>query len=101
MDGRKEMQVKHDLRQFHSVHLADITTAIMVKMGSSAAAVTALLNTVINLLSSELYVIVFSLDFSKAFDTIRHSSLQLAFLTISTTGWLTSSTTTPTTPYFN
>jgi len=26
MEGRTEMQVKHDLRQFHSVHLADIIT---------------------------------------------------------------------------
>jgi len=33
-----------------------------------------LLNTLTNLLSSEPYVII-SLDFSKAFDTVRHSSL--------------------------
>jgi len=39
------------------------------------AAIIALLNALINLLSSEPYVIVISLDFPKAFDTVRHSSL--------------------------
>jgi len=39
------------------------------------AAIISLLHSVINLLSSESYVIVISLDFSKAFDTVRHSSL--------------------------
>jgi len=34
-----------------------------------------LLNTVINLLSTETYVIVLSFDFSKAFDTVRRSTL--------------------------
>ena len=41
-------------------------------------------------LSSELYVIVISLDFSKAFDTVRHSSLlhKLAQLNIYIYNWL-------------
>ena len=43
--------------------------------GSTTAAIIYLLNTVINLLHSEPFVIVISLDFSKAFDTVRHSSL--------------------------
>ena len=43
--------------------------------GSTTAAIISLLNTIINLLSTEPYVIVISLDFSKAFDTVRHSSL--------------------------
>ena len=45
--------------------------------GSTTAATISLLHSVINLLSSEPYVIVISnsLDFSKAFDTVRHSSL--------------------------
>ena len=43
--------------------------------GSTTAAIISLLNTIINLLSSEPYVVVISLDFSKAFDTVRHSSL--------------------------
>ena len=43
--------------------------------GSTTAAIISLLHSVINLLSSEPYVIVISLDFSKAFDTVRHSSL--------------------------
>jgi len=34
-----------------------------------------LLNTLTNLLSSKPYVIVISLDFSKAFNTVHHSSL--------------------------
>ena len=38
-------------------------------------AIIALLKTITDLLSSEPYVIVISLDFSKAFDTVRHSSL--------------------------
>jgi len=43
--------------------------------GSTTTAIITLLNTVISLLSSELYVIVISLDFSNAFDTVRQSSL--------------------------
>jgi hypothetical protein len=43
--------------------------------GSTTAAIISLLNTIINLLSTEPYVIVISLDFSKAFDTVRHSAL--------------------------
>jgi len=40
--------------------------------GSTTAAIVHLLDSVINLLETEPYVIVISLDFSKAFDTIRH-----------------------------
>lgn len=47
--------------------------------GSTTAAIIYLLNSVINLLASEPYVIVISLDFSKAFDTVRHSSLLQKF----------------------
>ena len=43
--------------------------------GSTTAAIITLLDTVIDLLSANPYVIVVSLDFSKAFDTIRHSTL--------------------------
>ena len=43
--------------------------------GSTTAAIVHLLDSVINLLETEPYVIVVSLDFSKAFDTVRHSSL--------------------------
>ena len=43
--------------------------------GSTTAAIIHLLNAVINMLSNEPYVIVISLDFSKAFDTVRHSTL--------------------------
>ena len=48
-------------------------------MGSTAAAIIYLLNMVINMLSIEPYVIVISLDFSKAFDMIRHSMLLQKF----------------------
>jgi len=43
--------------------------------GSTTAAIIHLLHTVINLLETEPYVIVMSLDFSRAFDTVRHSTL--------------------------
>jgi hypothetical protein len=43
--------------------------------GSTTAAVIALLHTVESMLSSSDYVHVFSFDFSKAFDTVRHSTL--------------------------
>jgi len=43
--------------------------------GSPAAAIISLLHTVTSMLLSNPYVIVISLDFSKAFDTVRHSTL--------------------------
>ena len=43
--------------------------------GSPAAAIISLLDTVTTMLLSNPYVIVISLDFSKAFDTVRHSTL--------------------------
>ena len=47
--------------------------------GSTTAAVIAILQTVTNLLSDHPYVIVISLDFSKAFDTVRHTTLLQKF----------------------
>jgi hypothetical protein len=43
--------------------------------GSTTAAIITLLNTITNMLLSQPYVTVISLDFSKAFDTVRHSTL--------------------------
>jgi len=43
--------------------------------GLTTAAIVHLLNCVVNLLETEPYVIVISLDFSKAFDTVQHSTL--------------------------
>ena len=43
--------------------------------GSTTAAIVSLLQTVTSLLQSNPFVVVISLDFSKAFDTVRHSSL--------------------------
>jgi len=43
--------------------------------GSPTAALIALLHTITNLLTVNPYVIVISLDFSKAFDSVRHSTL--------------------------
>jgi len=56
-----------------SLHFAD--QFAVRPTGSTTAAIIALLHTVINLLSTEPYVIVISLDFSKAFDSVRHSRL--------------------------
>jgi len=43
--------------------------------GSTSAAIIFLLHTITNLLQSNPYVIVISLDFSRAFDSVRHSTL--------------------------
>jgi len=43
--------------------------------GSTTATIISLLHTITNLLSTNPYVIVVSLAFSKAFDTVRHSTL--------------------------
>ena len=43
--------------------------------GSTSAALIALIHTVLTMLSSNVYVRVFALDFSKAFDTVRHATL--------------------------
>ena len=47
--------------------------------GSTTAAVIAILQIVTTLLSDHPYVIVISLDFSKAFDTVRHATLLQKF----------------------
>jgi len=43
--------------------------------GSTVAALIALQHTVLSMLSTNAYVRVFALDFSKAFDTVRHAVL--------------------------
>ena len=43
--------------------------------GSTTAAIVAVLHTVRSMLADNDYVHVFSFDFSKAFDTVRHASL--------------------------
>ena len=50
--------------------------------GSTTANVIAILQTVTNLLSDHLHVIVSSLDFSKVFDTVRHTTLLQKFAQI-------------------
>ena len=45
--------------------------------GSTTAAIIAILQTVSDLLNTNDYVIIISLDFSKAFDTVRHSTLAI------------------------
>ena len=62
--------------------------------GSTTAALIHLLRTITELLSVNPYVIVTALDFSKAFNTVRHSSLlqkfaKLDFRTTYITGWWT------------
>lgn len=43
--------------------------------GSTTAALITILHTVTNLLTTNQFVVIIALDFSKAFDTVRHSSL--------------------------
>jgi len=43
--------------------------------GSTTAALIQMLHTITSLLSTNQYVIVIALDFSKAFDTVRHHTL--------------------------
>jgi len=43
--------------------------------GSTSAAIISLLHTVINVLQFEPFVVVISLNFPKAFDTVRHTTL--------------------------
>jgi len=52
--------------------------------GSTAAAIIPLLHTICTMLSDNQYVRVFSFDFTKAFDTVRHAALmnKLALLPI-------------------
>ena len=50
--------------------------------GSTTAALIALLHTVRTMLSCNEYVRVFALDFSKAFDTVRHSTLMAKMATL-------------------
>ena len=52
--------------------------------GSTTAALIALLHTICTMLSANPFVRVFAIDFSKAFDSIRHHQLlaKLLFLTI-------------------
>jgi len=44
-------------------------------IGSTTAALIALLHTVGDMLATNGFVYIIALDFSKAFDTVRHSSL--------------------------
>ena len=50
--------------------------------GSTTAAIIAILHTVRSMLSTNEYVRVFAFDFSKAFDTVRHSTLMSKLATM-------------------
>ena len=43
--------------------------------GSTTAALISILHTITSMLANNKYVIVYAVDFSKAFDTVRHSTL--------------------------
>ena len=43
--------------------------------GSTTAALITILHTVTNLLTTNQFVVIIAFDFSKAFDTVRHSTL--------------------------
>jgi len=57
----------------HKLHFADLFT--FRPTGSTVAAIVALLHTVFTMLSVNPYVRVFTLDFSKALDTVRHKTI--------------------------
>jgi len=64
--------------------------------GSTTSALIALLHTITDLMTTDSFVIVIGLDFSKAFDTVRHNSCSPRWpcyisLTRSVIGWWTSS----------
>ena len=56
--------------------------------GSTTAAIISLLHTVTNLLASNQYVIVYCLDFSKTFDTVRHSTLMEKIAMLQLPDWV-------------
>jgi len=68
--------------------------------GSTTAALIAILQSVTDLLSTNPFVVVLAVDFSEAFDTVRHASLfrKMALLNVPdpvyNNGWWTSSMTT-------
>jgi len=74
--------MEHLVKQFIYVqchrHWSSMTS-LHLDTGSTPAAVIAILQTVTNLLSSHPYVIVISLDFSKASETVRHATLLQKF----------------------
>ena len=57
------------------VHLSCADQYAFRPTGSTTAAIVAILQSVTELLSCNSYVVVITLDFSKAFDTVRHSTL--------------------------
>jgi len=66
------------IQQFSSldpVHLSCADQYAFRPTGSTTAAIGAILQAVTELLSYNSYVVVITLDFSKAFDTVRHSTL--------------------------
>ena len=56
--------------------------------GSIIAAIISLLHALTNLLASNQYVIVYCLDFSKAFDTVRHSTLMEKIAMLQLLDWV-------------
>jgi len=68
--------------------------------GSTTAAFVYLLRTISQLLTVNPYLIVIALDFSKAFYTVRHTSLlkKFAMLDLPDIGWWTTLKTTLTAP---
>ena len=61
-------------------HLNRILTVLTVVQfgrlaGSTTAAIVSILHTITHLLTTNPYVVVIALDFSKAFDTVRHCTL--------------------------
>jgi len=56
----------------HHRHFVSVTN---LRLGSTTAVLVALLHTVGDMLSTNSFVYVIALDFSKAFDSVRHSTL--------------------------
>ena len=74
----EKMVIHHHLYSLHNISLLSTTLEdkyAFLPVGSTTAAIVLLIQNVTSLLATEPYVQVFVLDFSKAFDVVRHSTL--------------------------
>ena len=82
--GKRVLTTNHPLQFIYPALLTPSQSLVFsdqfaFRPSGSPTAVIAILQAVTNLLSDHPYVIVISLDFSKAFDTVRHTTLLQKF----------------------